>query len=71
MPASAAAVAAAPLTEWALNMDVPRPAFSSTDFIHRAIVALVAGPYGFMDVRKTAGFICLFSSVLHFCVFLQ
>ena len=39
MPASAAAVAAAPLTESGLNMDMSMPAFSNTNFIHRAIVA--------------------------------
>lgn len=71
MPASAAADVEAPLIECALKMDVSIPDLDSTVLIHLAIVAPVAGPYGFVDVKNTTGFSCAFSPDLHCLVLSQ
>lgn len=68
-PASAAADVEAALIEWALKMVVSMPAFARTVLIHRAIVALVAGPCGLVEVRNT--FSRPFSVDLSFLVLLQ
>ena len=65
IPVSAAADVYAPLIEWALNIVVSMPALDSTVFIHLATMALVAGPYGFVDVRNTTGLFFTVSSCLN------
>jgi hypothetical protein len=51
-PTLAAADVAAPLTEWALNMPLSIPAFSSNDFSHLAKVEELTGLCGFTTARN-------------------
>ena len=71
IPASAAADVDAPLIECALKIEVSIPDLDSTVLIHLAIVALDAGPCGFVEVKKSTGLSFDFSWCLHCSVLSQ
>ena len=61
----------APLIDCALKIEVSIPDLDSTVLIHLAIVALDAGPCGFVEVKKSTGLSFDFSWCLHCSVLSQ